>query len=138
MQSDHPSPWNYKRRLKPNGKIVIGLQPPYSNDTLSTVRYEVPLLEPEVRQAAAVVRTSDASTNELREMFPELDKRCSDDHLLELIDRVGGEKRFSVKEFTIRVLADATGTYSPETILRYLKFNNSRQRKKSTRGRPRK
>jgi hypothetical protein len=71
---------------------------------------------------------------ELRKTFPELDKRCSDEHLrklLELQGRVRNNKRFMSEVF-----ADASGYLEENTVYYYLKLRGSRQIKKTSPGRP--
>lgn len=132
-----PQPWNWSKRTLANGAVIANPVPPLSPDTLTTVKYEASWLEPELRLAAAALRAGQIETSaDIRQSFPEVDKRCSDSHLEDLIDDPGKKIR-GIRKFTAKILAEASG-YDEDTIYRYFKFNQSRQVKKARPGRPRK
>jgi hypothetical protein len=124
-----PQPWNFEKR-RVAGSTIVGLVPPLSFDTATTVRYEASLFEPELRLALVAVRVkSDISITDLRTAFPQLDKRCSDKHLVQLKNQAGRIRNLRKVEAEI---------LDEDTVYRYLKFKHSRQIKKATKGRPRK
>lgn len=130
---DAPDPWNYKRAPF-RGKMCVSLEPPFSNDTCTTVKYEYAVLEPIVQQARIIIiQHPDLSAKDL-EYFPELYKRCGDDRIQKLINDVSDERRFSVWRFCIEVLSEVSG-YPFDTIKKYL-HAKSQQKKSRVRGRP--
>jgi hypothetical protein len=99
------------------------------------VRLECDILLGELGFAKATVRQyPDISILALRKSFPELDRRMSDQHFQQLKDREGRVR--SGRKFAAKVFADASGYLEEDTVYRYLKFKQSRQVKKLTRGRP--
>lgn len=131
--SDSPNPWNYKRAPF-KGKMCVYLDPPFSNDTCTTVKYKYALFAPEVQRARAIiVQHPDFSAADMAQ-FPEVHKRCGDDRIQMLINAVSDESRSSVWRFCVEVLSEVSGIPF-DTIKKYL-YVPSRQKKKTLPGRP--
>jgi len=131
--SNQPHPWNYKRAPF-KGKMCVSVEPPFSNDTRTTVKNEYFLLLPEVQRARAIIFQHPDFTAADLEQFPEVHKRCGDDRSQILINVVSDESRFSVWRFCMEVLSEVSG-YPFDTIKKYL-YSESRQKKKTLPGRP--
>lgn len=131
---EQPTAWTYKRAPF-KGKTIVSLTAPYSNDTCTTIKYEYSLLAPEVERAAAIIRQNpDITISDLAE-FPEVYKRCGDDHLQQLIQLAADtERRLSVRQFCLQVLADVS-RYPLDTVKKYL-YAESRQKQQVLPGRP--
>jgi hypothetical protein len=112
----------------------VSLDPPLSNDTCSTVKYEYALLAPEVQRARAIIlQHPDFSTTDAED-FPEIYRRCGDDRIQTLINAVSDEGRFSVWRFCVEVLSEVSG-FPFDTIKKYL-YVKSQQKQKTLPGRP--
>jgi hypothetical protein len=127
---------NFVLTVRPNGQVISRLAGT-SADTCTWVRFEAgPVIDNQLREASVIVRQDPKVTVEqLRNELPTLSKCASDPHLVQIIQSGG---KFSVRELSARMIADAVGNGLDEGSILYYRTHFSRQVKSKKRGRPRK